>query len=145
MAPPAEVEPATAPTPAEAETSPGPTPAVDAAVTGLAAGPRNVPEHGPLDPSSFDDSAQPDFLRHAVFGLRDSNPDLSADHTFSRRQKVGLIVCTGVLILSAVVALRVTEIGLISLCTLLYLAAILFRLNLWRHSLRASRTADIHP
>lgn len=71
------------------------------------------------------------------------SPDFTAQQTLTRAQYVALGVVAAVIGLSAAVAPITTAIGLIGLATLLYLAALVYRLEAYSLALRNPRVATV--
>jgi len=74
-------------------------------------------------------------LDRAVNGLRLRDPDLSAVTTLSRSQKRLALLAAIVILALLVLFPKPTVIGFVGFTTILYLASLLFRLNLYRLSL----------
>lgn len=97
------------------------------------------PDHDPTmrrrPVTLIDDGSE--VLAEAAFGLSARSPELSAATTLMPRQRRPFAAVAIVIIVAMVAAPRLTSIALITAATLLYLAALAFRLQLVRVSLDA--------
>ena len=71
----------------------------------------------------------------AVNGLRRAAPEMSADHAFSRRQLMVLLLLLMLAVLSGVFFPIATGVALVGLCTVLYISSLGYRLLLVRRGL----------
>jgi cellulose synthase/poly-beta-1,6-N-acetylglucosamine synthase-like glycosyltransferase len=83
------------------------------------------------------------YLHRSINGLHETHPQLSAQETTSRHQRIVLISVAVVVLISLVVFTRQTVVAAIAVATYVYTAITLYRVGLFRRSLRSDELISI--